>query len=108
LAEVAEAVAPFTPEAVAGVTGVDPETVRDLTRRLAAAPSAAVYGRMGTTAQAFGTVASWLVDVLNILTGNLDRPGGAMFAKPAVGSANTRGTPGVGRGVRIHRRHTRV
>jgi len=108
LAEVAEAVAPFTPEAVAGVTGLDPETVRDLARRLAAAPSAAVYGRMGTTAQAFGTVASWLVDVLNILTGNLDRPGGAMFAKPAVGSANTRGTPGVGRGVRIHRRHTRV
>ena len=63
---------------------------------------------MGTTTQEFGTLASWLVDVVNVLTGNLDRPGGAMFAKPAAGSANTRGTPGKGRGVAIHRRHTRV
>ena len=102
------ALAGLTPEAVAGVTGIDAETTRDLARRLAAAPSAAVYGRMGTTTQQFGTLASWLVDVLNIVTGNLDRPGGAMFAKAAAGQANTRGTPGSGRGVRINRRQSRV
>ena len=52
-----------------------------------------MYARIGTCTQEFGTLASWLVDVLNVLTGNLDRPGGAMFAKPATGSGNTGGTP---------------
>ena len=69
---------------------------------------AAVYGRIGTTTAEFGTLASWLVDVLNILTGNLDRPGGAMFTRAAAGASNTRGAPGVGRGVRLGRRHSRV
>ena len=49
--------------------------------------------------QAFGTLASWLVDVLNVLTGHLDEPGGAMFPKAAAFAANTAGTPGRGRGV---------
>ena len=105
---VAEAVVPFTPDAVADVTGVSADAIRDLARRLAAAPSAAVYGRIGTTTQSYGTVVSWLVDVLNVCTGNLDRPGGAMFATAAAGAANTRGAPGRGRGVIIHRRHSRV
>ena len=52
------------------------------------AERAAVYGRIGTTTQSFGTLASWLVDVLNVLTGNLDRPGGAMFPLAAAGQAN--------------------
>ena len=67
-----------------------------------------MYARIGTCTQEFGTLASWLVDVLNVLTGNLDRPGGAMFAKPATGSGNTGGTSGKGRGVRFGRRHSRV
>ena len=75
---------------------------------LAAAPTACVYGRIGTTTALFGTVTSWLVDVVNALTGNLDRPGGAMFTRAAAGAANTRGTPRRGRGVTIHRRHSRV
>lgn len=108
VAEVAVAVAPFTPEAVARATGVEAGTIRRLARDLAAAPTAAVYGRMGTTTAEFGTLASWLVDVLNALTGNLDRPGGAMFTRPAAGSATTRGEPGVGRGVRIGKRRSRV
>jgi anaerobic selenocysteine-containing dehydrogenase len=99
---------PFSPEAVAPVTGLDAEAIRTLARDLAAAPTACVYGRMGTTTVLFGTLTSWLVDVLNALTGNLDRPGGAMFTKAAAGAANTRGKGGTGRGVRLHRRHTRV
>ena len=75
----AEVVAPFTPEAVAPFTGVDPATIREVARELAVAPSAAVYGRIGTHTVSFGTVASWAVDLLNTVTGNLDRPGGAMF-----------------------------
>ncbi len=98
----------FTPEAVAPVCGIDAETIRRTARELAGAPSAAVYARIGTCTQEFGTLASWLVDVANTLTGNLDRPGGAMFTKPAAGSANTSGTPGLGRGVRFGRHRSRV
>ncbi len=60
-------------------TGIDADTIRRLARELAAAATACVYGRIGTTTAEFGTITSWLVDVLNALTGNLDRPGGAMF-----------------------------
>jgi anaerobic selenocysteine-containing dehydrogenase len=73
----------FSPEAVASVTGVPASAIRTIARELAGAERAAVYARIGTCTQAFGTLASWLVDVLNTLTGNLDRPGGAMFARPA-------------------------
>jgi anaerobic selenocysteine-containing dehydrogenase len=74
---------PFSPETVERRTGIDAPTVYRTARELALAPSAAVYGRMGTSTVPFGAVTNWLVDVLNILTGNLDRPGGAMFPTPA-------------------------
>ncbi|MCE9573455.1 MAG: molybdopterin oxidoreductase family protein [Deltaproteobacteria bacterium] len=73
----------FAPERVASATGIAADTIRRLARAHAAAPSAACYGRIGTTCQEFGTLASWAVDLVNILTGNLDRPGGAMFTTPA-------------------------
>jgi anaerobic selenocysteine-containing dehydrogenase len=81
--EVRSAVAGFTPARVASFTGVPAETVTALARELASAPTAVVYGRIGTHTTAYGTLAAWLVDVLNTLTGNLDRPGGAMFPHPA-------------------------
>jgi anaerobic selenocysteine-containing dehydrogenase len=87
--EVAAATAPFTPEAVAGITGLDAAAIRRLAGELAAAPSAAVYGRIGTCTVRFGTLTSWLVDVVNTLTGNLDRPGGVMFPLAAAGQANS-------------------
>ena len=108
LDELAEAVAPFTPEIVASRTGIDADTIRRLARDLAAADSAAVYARIGTTVSPFGTVTSWLVDALNICTGNLDRPGGAMFTTAAAGASNTRGAPRYGRGIRLGRRRSRV
>ena len=79
LDEVRGLAAGFSPEAVAEHCGVPADEIRALARELAAAPTAAVYGRIGTSTVEFGTLASWLVDVINILTGNLDRPGGAMF-----------------------------
>ena len=79
-----------------------------MARDLAAAPSAAVYGRIGSCTQEFGTLASWLVDVVNILSGNLDKVGGAMFAKGATGQPSTKGTPGTGRGFRMGRVKSRV
>src|SRR5262249_27943019 len=91
---------------VAPMTGIAAGEIRRMARELAAAPRAAVYGRIGTTTQAFGTLASWLVDVLNVLTGNLDRAGGAMFTLAAAGAANTR--PGRRRGFTTGRWRTRV
>jgi anaerobic selenocysteine-containing dehydrogenase len=108
LDELAVALAPFTPEFAAPVTGVDAGTIRSMARELATAPSAAVYGRIGTTTTEFGSTASWLIDVVNILSGNLDRPGGAMFPTPAAGGATTRGKPGSGRGFSVGRGHSRV
>ena len=95
------AVTAFAPEKVADACGIDAATIRRIARELVAAPTAVVYGRIGTTTTEFGTTASWLVDVLNTLTGNLDRRGGVMFTKPAAGSPNTQGPPGIGRGTRI-------
>ncbi len=102
--DVRKLVEPFSPEAVAPRCGVDADTVKELTAELAQARRAAVYGRIGTTTVESGTVTSWLVDVLNALTGNLDRPGGAMFPLPA---HDRRGT-GSGKGFRVGRWRSRV
>jgi anaerobic selenocysteine-containing dehydrogenase len=99
--EVVALARPYAPERVAPVCGVDAEGIRTLARDLATADRAVVYGRLGTTAVAFGTLASWLVDVVNVLTGNLDREGGAMFPLPA------HARPGR-RAFRHARRHSRV
>ncbi len=105
---VREVVAPFSPEAVAPRCGITADTIRSLTRELAAAPRAAVYARIGTCTQEYGTLCSWLVDVLNTLTGNLDREGGVLFAKSAAFASNTAGKPGIGKGVSTGRHHARV
>ncbi|HSF84868.1 MAG TPA: molybdopterin-dependent oxidoreductase [Acidimicrobiia bacterium] len=83
LDQVGAAAEAFTPERVASACGVEAATIRRLARELAAADTGVVYGRIGTHTAEFGTLAAWLVDVLNALTGNLDRPGGAMFSRAA-------------------------
>ena len=96
----------FSPEAVSDHCGVPADDIRTLARELAAAPTAAVYGRIGTSTVEFGTLGSWLVDVINILTGNLDRPGGVMFPLgPAMPAPRP---PKPGRGFKTGRWHSRV
>jgi anaerobic selenocysteine-containing dehydrogenase len=73
----------FAPETVAAFCGIEASEIRRIAREFAAAESAACYGRLGTCVQEFGTLASWGCDLVNILTGNLDRPGGVMFTTPA-------------------------
>jgi len=106
--EVGVALAPFTPEAVAERCALPADTIRQLARELATTPRAAVYARIGTCTQTYGTLASWLVDVLNTLTGHLDLPGGVLFAKSAAFGSNTVGKPGVGKGVATGRHFARV
>lgn len=102
------ACAAFTPEAVASTCGIDATTVRRLARELAGAPSAVVYGRIGLCNQEFGTLASWLVDVVNVLTGNFDRPGGMMFGNPIAWSLSSLPNPEWADGYRFGRWRSRV
>src|SRR5712692_8008482 len=76
-------VAEFPPEKVASITGIHASQIRLLAGEFASAESAVCYGRIGVSTQEFGGVCQWLINVLNIVTGNLDRPGGAMFTLPA-------------------------
>ncbi|MCZ6507577.1 MAG: molybdopterin-dependent oxidoreductase, partial [Acidobacteria bacterium] len=96
------AVAGFEPARVAPLVRIPAPEIEDLAREFAAAPRAVCYGRIGVSTQAFGGLCQWLINVLNIITGNLDRAGGAMFPTPAfdVVTANRRGKYG--------RWHTRV
>ncbi|MEU6849473.1 molybdopterin-dependent oxidoreductase [Actinacidiphila alni] len=105
-ADVRALTAEFTPEAVAAYCDVPADVIRGLARELAAAERAVVYGRLGSTAVEFGTLASWAVDVLNALTGNLDRPGGAMF--PLAATARAPRPPRPGKGFHVGRWHSRV
>jgi anaerobic selenocysteine-containing dehydrogenase len=105
---IGELAEPFTPEAVAGACGIEATEIRRMARELAGAERAACYGRMGTTTQRFGTLASWLIEVVNYLTGNLDREGGAMFPLAAVGQRNSAGHGPHGKGVRVGRWTSRV
>jgi anaerobic selenocysteine-containing dehydrogenase len=77
-------VAEFPPERVAGPTGISAQAIRELARAIGAARSAAIYGRVGVSTQEFGGLATWLITVIQAVTGNLDRAGGSMFTKPAI------------------------
>jgi anaerobic selenocysteine-containing dehydrogenase len=108
LAALAPVFAPFAPERVAARCGIDAASIRALARALARTERAALYGRLGTCTQEFGTLTSWLVDLINALTRHLDEPGGAMFPRAAAFAKNTQGAPGKGRGVGTGRHKSRV
>jgi len=76
-------VLPFTPERVSDAVGIDGCDIRRIAREFCAAPGAACYTRIGTCVQKYGTLVNWLGDALNVVSGNLDRPGGVMFPHPA-------------------------
>ncbi|GAB3451351.1 molybdopterin oxidoreductase family protein [Streptomonospora sediminis] len=84
IAKVVRAVEPFTPERAAAVTGIAAGDIRRLARAFATAPSAACYGRMGVSTQRYGVLCQWGIQLLNALTGNLDRPGGTLLTAPAI------------------------
>ncbi|HJR88815.1 MAG TPA: molybdopterin-dependent oxidoreductase [Aeromicrobium sp.] len=84
LDEVAKLVAPYTPERAESASGVPAETILRVTREFAAADGAVAYGRMGVSTAEFGTVCQWAIQMLNIVTGNLDHVGGAMLTSPAI------------------------
>jgi len=84
LQQVREAIAPFSAEAMSVHCGIAAADIRQLARDFTAADKAVCYGRMGVSTQAFGTLCHWLVQLINLVTGNLDRQGGALCTEPAV------------------------
>ncbi len=88
------AIADITPEAAAPVAGIDAATIRRIAREFAHAPSAICYGRLGTTLQSFGTLNQWLVQLMNIVTGNLDRVGGSLPTNPIIPTTGRGTKPG--------------
>ncbi len=108
LEDIRSAVAAYPPESTALHCGIPAPEQRRIARLLATTPRASLYARIGSCTQRHGTLNSWLVDVVNILCGQLDQPGGAMFPKAAAFAVNTQGRPGSGRGVSLGRRKSRV
>jgi len=104
--DIRELVAPFTPDRVAPICGIDADTTRRQARALVGAAAGAVYGRVGNHTVEFGTATAWMAAILNILTGNFDRPGGVMTSSPISSPADD-GEPG-GRGFRVGRWKSRV
>ena len=84
LDEARQAIAGFTAEAMSARCGVPAETIRQLARDFAAADKAVCYGRMGVSTQAFGTLCHWLIQLINLVTGNTDREGGALCTEAAI------------------------
>ena len=84
LEQVREAILPFDAVSMSALCGIPAEDIRQLARDFAAADKAVCYGRMGVSTQAFGSLCHWLVQLINLVTGNLDRVGGALCTEPAV------------------------
>ena len=83
IAEIQLICAEFNPELVSPITGIATDKIIELARKLANTPRACLFGRMGTSTQEFGGLATWLIYVINALTNHLDERGGLMFTKPA-------------------------
>ncbi len=108
LEQVAELVREWTPERVEADCRIEAAEIRRLARAFAGAEKAAWYARIGTCTQEFGTLASWLVDVVNIVAGHFDRPGGMMFANPVAWGSTTLPDPQWADGFAFGRSHSRV
>jgi anaerobic selenocysteine-containing dehydrogenase len=97
------ALADFDLDALALRCGIERATIERLARELWSAPRAAIYGRMGLSTQPFGSVCQWLIQLLNLVTGNLDRVGGVLPNDPVIPVTG----PGTSSGQRA-RWHSRV
>jgi anaerobic selenocysteine-containing dehydrogenase len=76
-----ELVAPWTPERCAEVTQIPADTLRTIVRAYATADGAALYCSTGVNMGGQGSLAFWLQEAINMLSGNLDRPGGTLVGK---------------------------
>ncbi len=74
----------YAPETITHITGIPSNTIHRIATEFSNAKTAVCYGRVGVSTQEFGALCQWLINLINIVTGNLDKKGGAMFTLPAV------------------------
>ena len=108
VSEVQLALQNFSAAQVSEICGVPEVDIKEMARELATTERSCVYARIGTCTTPYGTLAQWLVDVLNVLTDGLDREGGAMFPKGPAFAQNSKGEGSIGRGVQTGRWASRI
>ena len=84
LNEIKEIVKKYPPQKTASIIGIDDFEIQKIAKDFINSETAVCYGRMGVSTQEFGGVCQWLINVINIVTNNMDKVGGAMFTKPAI------------------------
>jgi anaerobic selenocysteine-containing dehydrogenase len=84
LTDAARAVQALDMPALVQYSGIDATVIQRIAREFAQADGAACYGRMGVSTQRYGTLCQWVIQLINIFTGNLDREGGMLFPEPAL------------------------
>ncbi len=61
--------------------GVAADVIEDIARRFALARTAFCLAHTGVSHHTTGTIGEWLVQLLNLVTGRVDRPGGRRFER---------------------------
>ena len=84
LNEIKEIVKKYPPQKTASIIGIDDFEIQKIAKDFINSETAVCYGRMGVSTQEFGGICQWLINVINIVTNNMDKVGGAMFTKPAI------------------------
>ena len=97
LDEVANAVTELTPGWAAPITGIAADDIERIAHELAQAEAGICYGRMGVSTQAYGALCQWAIQVVNVATGHLDKPGGSLFTRPAMDQVVNTNPGGFGR-----------
>ncbi len=69
---------PWDPERTSAVTGVSPEALRSMVDAFVEADGAAMFLSTGVNQGSHGTLAFWIQESINAVTGNLDRIGGTL------------------------------
>lgn len=100
-----EAIRPFELSALAAHCGIEASHIQTIARDFAAADGAACYGRMGVSVQSYGSLCQWLIQLINLATGNLDREGGMLFTEPALDMTHG---PAASKPGSFGKHHTRV
>ena len=91
------AVSGLSPDWAAALTGIAAEGIERIAHELAQAEAGICYGRMGVSTQAYGALCQWAIQVINVATGHLDKPGGSLFTRPAMDQVVNTNPGGFGR-----------
>ena len=97
LDEVAGAVSGLSADWAAALTGIAAGDIERIAHELARAEAGICYGRMGVSTQAYGALCQWAIQVINVATGHLDKPGGSLFTRPAMDQVVNTNPGGFGR-----------